>query len=46
MPSTDIQWQKSYYEELLRKDESVSIHQSNIQIIATEMYKVKSGYTP
>ena len=37
MPSTDIQWQKSYYEELLREDGSVSIHHNNIQILATEM---------
>ena len=37
---------KSSYEELLGKDGSVSIHQRKIQVLAAEMYKVKSGYTP
>ena len=36
---------KSFYEELLEKDGSVSIHR-NIQAPATKMYKVKSGYIP
>ena len=36
---------KSSYEELPGKDGSVSIHHSNIQALAMEMYKVKSGYT-
>ena len=29
-----------------KKDGSVSIHHWNVQAFATEMYKVKSGYTP
>ena len=36
---------KSSYEELLEKDRSVSVHHMNIQALATEIYKVKSGYT-
>ena len=28
-----------------KKDGSVSVHHRNIQALATEMYKVKSGYT-
>ena len=32
---------KSSYENLLEKDNSVSIHQINIQTLATEMFKVK-----
>ena len=43
MPSTR---EKSSYGELLGKDGSVSIHHRNIQALSTEMYKVKSGYTP
>ena len=34
---------KSSYEELLTKDGSVSIHQRNIQALATEFYKIKNG---
>ena len=34
------------YEELLEKDKSLSINYGNIQALAMEMYKVKSGYTP
>ena len=30
----------STFEELLKKDNSVSIHQKNLQILATEMFKV------
>ena len=37
---------KSSYDELLGKDGSVSIRHRYIQALATEMYKVKSGYTP
>ena len=37
---------KSSHEKRLEKDGSVSIHHTNIQALATEMYKVKSGYTP
>ena len=31
---------------LLEKDSSVSIHERNIQILATEMYKVSKGMSP
>ena len=37
---------KSSYEEILEKYGSVSIHHRNIQVLPTEMYKAKSGYTP
>ena len=37
---------KSSYEKLLGKDGSVPILHRNIQVLVTEMYKVKSGYTP
>ena len=36
---------KSSHAELLETDGSVSIHYRNIQALAMEMYKVKSGYT-
>ena len=34
------------FEELLEKDSSVSIDERNIQILATEMYKVIKGMSP
>ena len=34
---------KSSFEELLRKDKSVKIHYKNLQVLATEMHKVKHG---
>ena len=34
---------KSSFEELLDKDSSVSIHNRNMQILATELYKIKMG---
>ena len=37
---------KSSYVELLGKDGSVPILHRNIQVLVTEMYKMKSGYTP
>ena len=37
---------QSSFEELLEKDSSVSIHERNIQILATEMYKVSNGMPP
>ena len=36
----------STYDELLKKDNSFSIHHRNIQILAMEMYKVKHGLCP
>ena len=35
----------SSFEELLYKDNSVSIHHRSIQKLATEIYKVKNGYS-
>ena len=37
---------QSSFQELLEKDSSVSIHARNIQIDATEMYKVSKGMSP
>ena len=37
---------QSSFEELIEKDSSVSIHEMNIQILATEMYKVSKGISP
>ena len=37
---------QSSFEELLEKDSSVSIHERNIQILVTEMYKVSKGMSP
>ena len=37
---------QSSFEELLEKDRSISIYERNIQILATEMYKVSNGMPP
>ena len=37
---------ESSFEELLKKDESVSIHHRNIHCLAIEMFKVKNGLAP
>ena len=37
---------ESSFEELLVKDNSVSMHHRNIQRLATELYKVKNGFSP
>ena len=37
---------KSTFEELLSKDNSVSIHYRNLQVLATEMYKIKNDMAP
>ena len=37
---------QSSFEELIEKDSFVSIHERNIQILATEMYKVSKGMSP
>ena len=37
---------QSSFEILLEKDSSISIHEKNIQILATEMYKVRKGMSP
>ena len=36
----------SSFQELLKKDNSVTIHQRHIQFLAIELYKVKSGIAP
>ena len=37
---------KSSFEELLKKDGSVTIHHRNIQALAVEMYKVRNNLSP
>ena len=37
---------KSTYESLLERDRSVSVHIRNLQILATEMFKVHNGLSP
>jgi len=36
----------SSFKDLLEKDNSVSIHQRNLQVLATELFKTKNGYNP
>ena len=36
----------SSFEDLLKKDNSVSIHHRNVQALATEMFKVKNNIAP
>ena len=37
---------KSSFKELLEKDSSVSINERNVQVLATEMYKVSNNFSP
>ena len=37
---------QSTYEELLNIGKSVTIHHRNLQVLATELYKVHHGLTP
>ena len=37
---------QSSFQELLERDGSVSYHERNIQILATERYKVRKGMSP
>ena len=37
---------QSLFETLLEKDDSVSVHNQNLQILATEMYKIKNDLSP
>ena len=34
------------FDELLKRDKSVSIHQKNLQILATEIYKIENDLGP
>ena len=34
------------YQELLAKDKSVSVHQKNLQLLATGIFKSKTGMSP
>ena len=36
----------SSFEELLAKDDSVTIHQRNLKVLAVEMYKISQGISP
>ena len=36
----------SAFQELLNKDNSVSIHHRNLQVLATEMFKIHRGLSP
>ena len=36
----------SSFEDLLKKDNSVSIHYRNIQVLVTELFKVKNNVAP
>ena len=36
----------STFQELLNKDNSVSIHHWNLQVLATEMFKIHRGLSP
>ena len=36
----------STFEELLEKDKAITVHDHNIQLLATEMYKVKNDIQP
>ena len=37
---------KSTFEELLNKDNSVSIHHRNLQVLAIEKFKIKNNMAP
>ena len=37
---------QSSFEELLQKDNSVSVQMKNLQYLATEIFKVKNGLSP
>ena len=36
----------STFQELVNKDSSVSIHHRNLQVLATEMFKINRGLSP
>ena len=37
---------ESTFQQLLKQNKSVSIHQRNLQILATEIFKTKNGLNP
>ena len=37
---------KSTFQQMLKQNKSVSIHQRNLQILATENFKTKNGFKP
>ncbi len=37
---------ESNFEELLSANESVTIHQRNLQVLMTEIFKTKNGLSP
>ena len=37
---------KSAFQELLNKDNSASVHHRNLQVLATEMFKIYLGLSP
>ena len=37
---------RQHFRELLNKDNSVSIHHRNLQVLATEMFKIHRGLSP
>ena len=36
----------SMFQELINKDNSISIHHRNLQVLATEMFKIHRGFSP
>ena len=36
----------SWFTEILEKDNSATVHNRNIQLLATELFKVKNGLSP
>ena len=46
MPSYYFSDKTSSFEELLDNDESVTIHTRNLQVLATEMFKVYRNLSP
>ena len=38
--------EKKIHNELLEKDNSVSIHHKNVEVLATEMYKISNNMSP
>ena len=37
---------KSSFKQLLEKDHSVTVHQKNLQVLVTEIFKVKNNLAP